>query len=81
MKILAIYDNGGKTIDRYTVYYDEMWSPSCNSCLCMSDDPFYPLGVCQHSGGQLGDHNGKQITFEQLSSDCQKAVLNDMEEA
>jgi len=82
MKILRIYDNGGKTIDRYTVYYDDSYvshnGEKLFNCLAMSDNPFHPQGFCQHSGGQLGRHNGKRITFDQLPLDCQKAVYNDL---
>ena len=82
MKILAIYDNGGKTIDRYTVYYDfieqEKNGKVFYNCLCMSENPFHYMSVCQHSSGMLGRHNGKRITFEQLPEDCQKIVNNEL---
>ena len=79
MNILKIYDNSGVSYDRYTVYFDELWSGDLNMCLAMSEDPFHPLGFCQHSGGQLGDHNGKEITFDQLPADCQKVCKQEMQ--
>lgn len=87
MKILRIYDNGGKTADRYTVYFSQraprgkriMWNQSYLLCLGMSSNPFHPQGFCQHSSGQLGSHNGKRIPFSALPKDCQAAVKRDLE--
>ena len=83
MKIKAIYDNGGKTFDRYTVYYNEpLLSPIPNlyPCIGMSSNPFHPQGFGIHSEGTLGRHNGKRIKFEDLPTDCQKLVLQDLKE-
>jgi hypothetical protein len=83
MKIFRIYDNGGETFDRYTVYYSGPGTRerrNMRMCLGMSEDPFSPLGFCQHSSGQVGKHNGKRIKFSQLPIDCQKAVKNDLQE-
>ena len=82
MKIKAIYDDGGKTIDRYTVYYDVKHNHGNNNlydCLAMNNYSFDPQGFCQHSSGQLGRHNGKRIAFSKLPLDCQKAVRRDLE--
>jgi hypothetical protein len=79
MKILAIYDNGGKTFDRYTVYFDTVDKMASGKrfyeCFGMSERPFHPQGFGQHSCGQLGRHNGKKIEFGKLPDDCRKAVL------
>jgi hypothetical protein len=80
MKIKAIYDNGGKTLDRYTVYYDEKEKSGMYTCLGMSERPFHPQGFGQHSSGQLGRHNGKRIKFEALPAQCQRAVKQDLKE-
>jgi len=80
--IKAIYDNGGKTIDRYTVYYDNPkdWGITAQiyPCVGMSAAPFHPQGFGQHSEGMLGKHNGKRIKFEELPEDCQKLVKQDL---
>lgn len=76
--IKAIYDNGGKTADRYTVYYDAEPRGKMYQCLGMDDRPFHPQGFGQHSSGMLGAHNGKRITFDALPDDCQHAVLRDL---
>jgi hypothetical protein len=82
LKVIAIYDNGGKTLDRYTVYYDFVSSRPGEMkqymCLGMNAAPFHPQGIGQHSSGQLGRHNGKRISLEDLPADCQQAVKNDL---
>jgi hypothetical protein len=86
MKIHSIYDNGGTTADRYTVYYGGRGSlyidhrgDRVRECVGMSEHPFHPQGFGQHSSGQPGKHNGKRITFDQLPPDCQKLVRQDLE--
>lgn len=83
MKILAIYDNQGKSFDRYSVYFDaiekEVFNAKLYLCLAMSENPYSPLGFCQHTSGQIGRHNGKKISFEQLPIDCQKEIINHIE--
>lgn len=83
MKILRIYDNGGKTADRYTVYYDVPETKGGTvknwyTCIGMDDKPFHPQGIGMHASGMLGRHNGKTITIDQLPFDCQKAVYQDL---
>ena len=84
MKIKAIYDNGGKTFDRYTVVYDELeqrrTEGNLYSCLGMSEQPFAPQGFGQHGSAQMGGHLGKRIKFDDLPKDCQRAVNQDLEE-
>ena len=58
--VVAVYDNGGKTFDRYTVVYTPSPLPDYRNALGhpagtllfgyvgMSDWPFHPLGFCQH---------------------------------
>lgn len=85
MKILRIYDNGGKTVDRYTVYFNVrhapgkrvVWNQSYLTCLSMSENPFSPQGFCRHGQGQLGSHNGKRITLEDLPKNYLIAIIND----
>ncbi len=87
--VLGIYDNGGKTTDRYTVVYEpydiegEQHWPITD----MSGAPFYPLGVCLHScynfritssvwGNKSG--SGRTIDFADLPADCQRVVHQDL---
>lgn len=87
--IEAIYDNGGKTFDRYTVYYSDRrgWGfphdrnrngKKIYPCVSMNAGPFNPLGFGQHGSGSLGRHNGNRIAFEDLPEDCKRLVRRDL---
>jgi hypothetical protein len=73
------YDNGGKTIDRYTVVF-RIAIHNIYGCLAMSDNPASPNGFCQHSECVLGDHLGERISFYALPIYCQTAVRRDLEQ-
>jgi hypothetical protein len=77
LKIKAIYDNGGETLDQYTVYYNTRYR-QLYDCRGMSKHPCSPQGFGQCSSGKLGRHNGKRINFEDLPEDCQKLVNRDL---
>lgn len=75
MKITAIYDNGGKTLDRYTVVTDEAARNG------YGHDEFEMLGLneggngfSQWSTGQAGRHLGKRVQFEELSEATQRHI-------
>ncbi len=74
-QIHSIYDNGNKTIDRYTVFtiYEE-----CNGkyreALCLSDNPTHPLGFSQFSYGTPGEHCGKPVSFDDLPENIQQHI-------
>lgn len=79
MKILAIYDNGNKTFDRFTVVTDEPWDDHLLSMLGVSEDPDDPRGFSQWGGGQWiagrnNTHLGKQIRFTDLSEPLQRHI-------
>ena len=84
--IHSIYDNGGETIDRYTVYYGGRGSVRVDSrtgsvlrvCVSMSESPFHPQGFGQHGEGMPGKHNGKRISFSDLPDQCQSLVNGDL---
>lgn len=84
-KKVRIYDNGGKTFDRYTVVFTGNYAGRDGICsyLGMSERPFHPQGFCQHGEHrQVIDrprygHLGKRIKFESLPEDCRKAVMQD----
>lgn len=81
--VLAIYDNGGETADRYTVYYrkPQGWPEGFRGryfpCVGMSAHPFHPQGVGMHDEGMPGEHNGRRIQFRALPPDCQRLVIQD----
>ena len=84
MKIHSIYDNDGKTIDRYTVYYkgigalEHRHNGVFRACLGMSERPCHPQGFGQHGSGLTGKHNGRRINFTDLPEACQRAVTQDL---
>lgn len=76
---LRCYDNGGKTVDRYTIApprsaaslyrsrADGKWTMAG-----ASEAPFHPLGMGYGTWGQVGPHLGKRVPFESLPADVQR---------
>lgn len=84
--VLAIYDNGGRTADRYTVVYkpERSGADYVFPVTDMSAYPFWPQGVCQHSELHFRPTSDsgtgqKLIAFEALPPNCQRAVMLDLE--
>lgn len=84
---LRCYDNGGKTVDRYTVVYMNQcetasgWTSTRGplyESVGMSGAPFHPQGVAQHSLAAIGEHLGERIPFASLPDNCRKLVLGDL---
>jgi len=74
---VIVYDDGGKTIDRYTIITPD------NSVYGMSSDPFSPQGFCQYVGEKNEfphglSHTGKRIDATKLPEIIQKAILQRM---
>jgi hypothetical protein len=66
-----IFDNGGKTIDRYTLIAPD------GSLYGFNSEPYHPQGFGQYCGDWHGGstrHLGKRITIDQLSESAQKFV-------
>ena len=82
MKVHSIYDNGGETADRFTVYYGGRGTINRTNgrrlMVGMSAAPFHPQGFGQHGEGQPGRHNGRRIRFDDLPSDCRRLVEMDL---
>ena len=79
MKNVRIYDNGGKTADRFTaVYMNQPEGRGLFGARGMCERPFHPQGIGMYIAAAPGRHLGKRITFEQLPTDCQKAVRQDL---
>jgi len=91
--VVGVYDNGGKSADRYTVVFAPFVSPHDGNLywqyLAMSSAPFHPQGVglsgetCGHrpgvgAGSGWGNACGRVIEFEELPADCQKAARDFM---
>lgn len=70
MKKITVYDNGGRTLDRYTVFKGD-------NVYTMSKDPLFPLGVNQYIGTRkqmLGMRLGRKVPVNKLPSDVRKAI-------
>jgi hypothetical protein len=64
--ITHVYDNGGKTADRYTIVTDIPEGRGMFACIGMSSAPTHPQGVSQWSSCQVGRHLGKKIPWAKL---------------
>lgn len=68
---IKVFDNGGETMDRYTVFID-------NDVFGMSDDPGSPQGFNQHIGDaseiQPGPHLGQEIDAASLPDEVKRAI-------
>lgn len=78
-QVVRIYDNGGKTLDRYTAVFMslERERDGTYQCRAMSEHPFHGFGMwCSAVPGR---HLGKRITFDQLPPDCQRLLVQDLD--
>jgi len=84
---IKCYDNGGKSIDRYTAIYLSSPVTNCDpypyykkiyNGLSFCYQPSFALGICSHIEATIGRHLGKRIAFHDLPTDCKKAILNDI---
>ena len=74
MRIIGVYDNE-KTIDRYTVIFNED-----NLFLCVSHNCNSPQGFSQSGQGKLQTkYLGKKIKFSELPKHVQKHIKERME--
>jgi len=79
---VRVYDNGGDSLDRYTVVMDDKdWDTSVNpgmkAMLGLSEGG---RGVSQFSEGKEGPHLGKAIKFDDLDADTKKHITRRIEE-
>jgi hypothetical protein len=87
-KYVRCYDDGGKSIDRYTVVFTGRYRRNTGGAwlyLAMNTAPFHPQGFGQH-GESVGvqpidrpryGHLGKRIAFKDLPDDCRRLVVSD----
>ena len=79
LKDVVVYDDGGKTVDRYTIIIPD------KSVYGMSSDPFSPQGFNQYVGelSEFPDglsHTGKKVEASSLPENIQKAILQRMKD-
>lgn len=68
---IIVYDNGGRTIDRYAVLKG-------NNFYTMSSNPMSILGVNQFRGNRrmaLGMRLGRKVPLSKLPFDVRKAIM------
>lgn len=77
---IRVYDNGGKTLDRFTVVYmfDKQRDPGMFGARGMSEQPFHPMGFGQFTTAMPGRHLGKRVDLTDLPEDCQALVARDL---
>ena len=75
MKVIAVYDNGGKSLDRYTIVVNSVVSKNRNKyqydAISASENG---LGVFMWVQCERGRHLGQKIEFASLSKELQKKV-------
>lgn len=75
---VRIYDNGGKTVDRYTLVVPSIDEPGKLDMYGFNEAPYYPQGFGQFSGtyGQMGSysHLGKLVHLSDLPDQAQRFV-------
>ncbi len=75
--IKKITDNGGKTMDRYTVYFSDGYM------LMMSENALSPQGVCMSDTWKqdfIDGDDGKDMDISSLPEQVKTAISNFMEE-
>lgn len=75
--IQSIWDNGGKTIDRYTIVF--MTREKYNQyqpTLSFSKHPEHAIGFSMWGQGVGGPHLGRQIEWTDLDIDLREHVLS-----
>jgi len=84
-RYIRCYDNGGATIDRYTVVFTGRYRGRRGQFVHVGMDhkPYDPQGFCQHgfNWAQIDrptyGHIGRKIAFGDLPAKCQSVVLSD----
>ena len=65
-----VYDNGGETVDRYTIVVDE----DIENCIGMSDNPCHPQGFNQYVGDVALVFLNTQKHLDEIPETIRKAV-------
>jgi len=84
--LLAVYDNGGKSADRYLALYGEpWWTPDMGHDIparSMSAHPSHPQGIGISCDVKSYDRAafGKLIAFRDLPPDVQRCIVADCTE-
>jgi hypothetical protein len=66
IQLTAIYDNGGKTIDRYTFVTDQLFGLEANIFVALGTDDIGGEAFSQWGCAITGRHLGKRVAFSDL---------------
>jgi hypothetical protein len=70
-QVIAIYDSGGGSMDRYTLVLEGLTPLGHHHCLGLSDNPGGVYGFSNFGDCKLGSHLGKKIKFSELPKEVQ----------
>ena len=72
--VIAVYDNNGKTLDRYSVLLNQWYTDRSQlvECLALSDNPTHPMGFSQFTNAARGPHLGRKVTWASLPADVRR---------
>lgn len=83
-KWILCYDNGGRSIGRYTIVYTRKSDEGWFTYVACNEVPFDPQGFGQHGQSEFWPidrptygHLGKRIPFTALPPDVQRLVISD----
>ena len=75
---IRIYDNGGRSIDRYTLVVPSVNEPGELDMYGFNDNPYHPQGFGQYAGSYdvmpSYSHLGRLVSYEDLPAQAQKFV-------
>ena len=75
MKVISVYDNGGKSLDRYTIVFNSIVSKNLNKyqydAISASESG---AGVFMWVQCERGKHLGTKIEFASLNKELQNKV-------
>jgi hypothetical protein len=72
---VTVFDNGGQSFDRYTVFFDDGFG----TALGIGETGNVPNGFCQSVDAQPGEHLGEQVPYDSLPEPVKKAVQAEWE--
>jgi hypothetical protein len=76
MDIFKVFDNDGKTFDRYTVLTEPWYNGKSCDAFGFSDNCDEPMGFSQFCGDVYQDAElGKEISFDKLPQNVQEHIL------
>lgn len=77
LKVIAVYDNGGESLDRYTIVTNERYKSRVNPNRYMYNaisSSHYGGGVFMWTECLRGRHLGKKIQLTDLSEELQNKI-------